>query len=960
MIIARDIHLWQQDPVKTEECCYWELLPLLEKNGDAVYIAYPWAAYLNGLAPITVPWIPAGRSDRIFTVCQHVRFRELIPLLKNVGVTTLFTPHATLSDPEIEGIQILGLPHWPECRNANLSQEVIEPKYLYSFMGEGNHTLRNRLKELSNSKGIIKLRNSWHFKNTEELCKEYRDEYIQSLVESEFILCPRGAGPSSLRIWEALANGRIPVVIADDLRLPEGENWERCVIRIKEENVEQIPEILSGITDSNRESLRENAVQIGLYLQENFSFSIKDWLTKLVFPILMKPAEITTILKYLSSEHNMLEWGSGGSTVHFASKVKSYVSIEHQAEWFDRLKAVSTKTELFLVDLDSYVEFPKSLKRQFNRVMIDGRSRVECAEELIRADLLMDDALVFLHDWNRERYHSVLSYYEVVEEIRTNDRKSYGLAVLRPKKLVSEDHGEGAFQMNYSPDFNPLLVFLCDQNYADATVAAVQSAIENGKWSHEIVCLVYDEIPSKHRQVLKKLGVRLLFRGVPEFVGEHPEEDCRVSIVAYCKLWIFLDPFFRDYSHVLYFDSDTLILSDLRKMVVKYQFTNQNFIGFRHNRGKGSWHSLEFSSVSEELCNEYPNHNEPIGTCSFFCSTAHLPPVETLAKDFSKIYKKFGHLLLYRDQSLMGMAFYGSYFILDEYSTYDPTDQQLRHLDFAENCVFLHTCHERLFSKPQSPYYEIFLGYYARARKVVRENLDAVLKELFADQVVRNGPFKGLRYTDLETPEIQHWPKLLGSYEKELQEVIEFLITNDYQYVVNIGCGEGYYAVGLAMKMPNTQIIAFEENPWRRKLCQAMATANGVEVDVRGRCSEADLFELNTSGKCLFLCDCEGGENELFDRHFAEKFAHHDFLIETHDFRNIYSTQNMCEAFGNTHRYRLIESMDDMSKAYHYDYPELEQFNLEERYRIVSENRPRIMKWLFAESQKTHSYELRT
>ena len=45
--------------------------------------------------------------------------------------------------------------------------------------------------------------------------------------------------------------------------------------------------------------------------------------------------EIYVITKYLSPNKHMLEWGAGGSTLHFSRGVKTYTSIEHDSDWYN-------------------------------------------------------------------------------------------------------------------------------------------------------------------------------------------------------------------------------------------------------------------------------------------------------------------------------------------------------------------------------------------------------------------------------------------------------------------------------------------------------------------------------------------------------------------------------------------------------------------------------------------------
>jgi hypothetical protein len=43
-------------------------------------------------------------------------------------------------------------------------------------------------------------------------------------------------------------------------------------------------------------------------------------------------------------------------------------------------------------------------------------------------------------------------------------------------------------------------------------------------------------------------------------------------------------------------------------------------------------------------------------------------------------------------------------------------------------------------------------------------------------------------------------PKIIGSYECELHPAIEEIIVNNYAEVWDVGCAEGYYAVGSGFK----------------------------------------------------------------------------------------------------------------------------------------------------------------
>src|SRR5690606_17385416 len=57
------------------------------------------------------------------------------------------------------------------------------------------------------------------------------------------------------------------------------------------------------------------------------------------------------IRKYLKPEMRVFEYGSGGSTLFFARQVKEVVSVEHHAEWYEKVKSTLAEKEQTHVDL---------------------------------------------------------------------------------------------------------------------------------------------------------------------------------------------------------------------------------------------------------------------------------------------------------------------------------------------------------------------------------------------------------------------------------------------------------------------------------------------------------------------------------------------------------------------------------------------------------------------------------
>ena len=94
--------------------------------------------------------------------------------------------------------------------------------------------------------------------------------YNRLLLESCFSLCPSGSGPNSIRLWESLACGSIPVLLADTLDLPYGIDWKNAIIFYQEKDIHNIDTFLRSITDNEIRKRRENCINIYNKLKNNF------------------------------------------------------------------------------------------------------------------------------------------------------------------------------------------------------------------------------------------------------------------------------------------------------------------------------------------------------------------------------------------------------------------------------------------------------------------------------------------------------------------------------------------------------------------------------------------------------------------------------------------------------------------------------------------------------------------
>ncbi|HXY91020.1 MAG TPA: exostosin family protein [Acidimicrobiia bacterium] len=106
------------------------------------------------------------------------------------------------------------------------------PDLLVSFVGSPTHPARARLFEARHPRGVFTRVD--RFLVFDVAAPDYRArqaQFLETLSRSKFVLCPRGHGTSSFRLYETMAAGRVPVIIADEWVPPRGPEWERCSVR---------------------------------------------------------------------------------------------------------------------------------------------------------------------------------------------------------------------------------------------------------------------------------------------------------------------------------------------------------------------------------------------------------------------------------------------------------------------------------------------------------------------------------------------------------------------------------------------------------------------------------------------------------------------------------------------------------------------------------------------------------
>ena len=247
------IDLFQKEPVGTEFNAY-KLLKEIPLDSEENYLAMPWVVLINSNKLDMIPDINLNGG---FTICQHIHFEKILPILRKIGINVLFTPHA-IKNKYYDGIKVLPFPHFA----INGTKPAKHKDLWYSFVGFNTHPSRTTIFNMPKIENvIIEERTNWHFYLSALEQEQAKLEYQDLLARSRFSLCPRGTGASTLRFWESLQAGAIPILIADEMTLPDGVDWKECIIQIAEKNVLDIHTILSKISPEKEKVMRNNCLK---------------------------------------------------------------------------------------------------------------------------------------------------------------------------------------------------------------------------------------------------------------------------------------------------------------------------------------------------------------------------------------------------------------------------------------------------------------------------------------------------------------------------------------------------------------------------------------------------------------------------------------------------------------------------------------------------------------------------
>jgi len=191
-------------------------------------------------------------------------------------------------------------------------------------------------------------------------------------------------------------------------------------------------------------------------------------------------------------------------------------------------------------------------------------------------------------------------------------------------------------------------------------------------------------------------------------------------------------------------------------------------------------------------------------------------------------------------------------------------------------------------------------------------------------------------------------PKLLGTYELELQETLKKFLGYQPKTICNIGGAEGYYAIGCARHKDVREVLTYEALVNGQNIIADNSMLNEVDhkVTVLGMCDEAELWcLLNEKHIDLLLIDIEGAELDILSARNVGKLSKTLLLIESHDFYRPNCMFKLESKFKHSHTIKFIKSRNRTLA----DFPLALSLPDQQKLRLMNERRPGIMTWLACE-----------
>lgn len=118
-------------------------------------------------------------------------------------------------------------------------------------------------------------------------------------------------------------------------------------------------------------------------------------------------AFIDFLEKRLSKDLEIFEYGSGHSTLKFATKCKNIISIDNNPNWHSYLQNIKPQNATLILqeDLDLYPQEITKFDKKYDIIVIDGKRRNACSKLIL--DYLKENGIIIFDNLEKGYQKSV-------------------------------------------------------------------------------------------------------------------------------------------------------------------------------------------------------------------------------------------------------------------------------------------------------------------------------------------------------------------------------------------------------------------------------------------------------------------------------------------------------------------------------------------------------------------------
>jgi hypothetical protein len=225
-----------------------------------------------------------------------------------------------------------------------------------------------------------------------------------------------------------------------------------------------------------------------------------------------------------------------------------------------------------------------------------------------------------------------------------------------------------------------------------------------------------------------------------------------------------------------------------------------------------------------------------------------------------------------------------------------------------------------------------------------------LLRKVAQPASVKAGLFAGMRYPFVDPARPNLFPKILGTYASELHFHLSPISGSPLPVICDVGCGDGYLAIGLAKKQGSVSIHAFDLDPTARRDCWMLAEANGVAEHLRVDecCGPGVLLEMDFARGGLVRFGGDGIAKGLLTPELGKHLLRAHLLIELWRLPDRRLADDLIGRLGGSHELIAVESRENGGRALEYRSSLVNSLDPLEQEIAFSESRPGDVLWLIA------------